>query len=432
MVGRELLVWSVTRDRIEGVRRRLDTAGVEALVGAYWRACSIGAAGEEGDELSALLLDPVAGMVGAARRLVVVPFGALATVPFHALPFAGAPLGHERVISFLPAASLLAGRRVGEPMDEAAAVLAVGDPAFDAAAQPGRCAGCRERPRRRAPWASCGGSEDVLVDVDASEPALRGRVRGRAILHLAAHGHLDEVAPSSSALVLAGADRLTVSDLIGLRLDAELAVLSACDSGRGAVTLGGDVIGLTRGLIAAGARRALVSLWPVDDVAACATMVAFHERLRETGVPAQALADAQADVRALSAPSSPRATRRSAASRRRPPTRCGAAAARRWRRPRGWASRSTPRSWMPMRPTRSRSPPSTEGWSASGRRSCSSATSRMPVARAPSPLRWLLDEPGFRRARRPRAGAPGRCPRRRRGPALRPRERRADRLHDLG
>jgi hypothetical protein len=299
VVGRELLVWGVTRKRIEGARRRLDTAGVEALAGAYWRACSLGAAGAEGEELAALLLDPVAGIAGAARQLVVVPFGALATVPFHALPFGGAPLGHGRTVSFLPAASLLAGRRAGEPIGDAAAVLSVGDPAFDPAAQPA----LRRLPGAAAEARAVGGlwgSEDVLVDVDATEPELRERVRGRAILHLAAHGHLDEVAPSTSALVLAGADRLTVSDLIGLRLDAELAVLSACDSGRGAVTLGGDVIGLTRGLIAAGARRALVSLWPVDDVAACATMVAFHERLRESGVPAQALADAQADVRALS------------------------------------------------------------------------------------------------------------------------------------
>jgi CHAT domain-containing protein len=269
-------------------------------VGTFWRACSVGVAGGEADELGALLLDPVAGMVGASRRLVIVPFGPLATVPFHALPFAGAPLGHERVISFLPAASHLAGRRLDEPIDEGSAVLAVGDPAFDPAAQPSL---------RRLPGAAVeartvgelwGSEEDVLVDTDASESELLKRLAGRAIVHLAAHGHLDEIAPSTSALVLAGADRLTVSDLIGLRLDAELAVLSACDSGRGAVTLGGDVIGLTRGLLASGVRRALVSLWPVDDVAACATMVAFHERLRETGVPAQALADAQAAVRALS------------------------------------------------------------------------------------------------------------------------------------
>jgi CHAT domain-containing protein len=124
---------------------------------------------------------------------------------------------------------------------------------------------------------------------------------GRAqLVHLAAHGRLDPVAPSDSSIVLAGGDELTVSDLVGLRIDAELAVLSACDSGRGAASLGGDVVGLARGLIAAGARRSVVSLWPVDDAPACVTMSLLHERLA-AGLPAAAaLHESQATVRGLS------------------------------------------------------------------------------------------------------------------------------------
>ena len=85
---------------------------------------------------------------------------------------------------------------------------------------------------------------------------------------------------------------------MGLRVDAELAVLSACDSGRGRETVGGDVVGLARGLIASGVRRSVVSLWPVDDAAACVTMALFHDRL--AGGIAPALQATQKAVRAMS------------------------------------------------------------------------------------------------------------------------------------
>jgi CHAT domain-containing protein len=68
---------------------------------------------------------------------------------------------------------------------------------------------------------------------------------------------------------------MSVGDLVGIDLDADLVVLSACDTGRGAATLGGDVIGLVRALLAAGARYLVVSLWPVNDEAGCLVMARF-------------------------------------------------------------------------------------------------------------------------------------------------------------
>ena len=66
---------------------------------------------------------------------------------------------------------------------------------------------------------------------------------------------------------------------------------------RGRATAAGDVIGLTRSLMAAGAAELVVSLWPVDDEAACLTMVRFHEELLEGGAPAEALRAAAGAVR---------------------------------------------------------------------------------------------------------------------------------------
>ena len=106
---------------------------------------------------------------------------------------------------------------------------------------------------------------DPLVGAAATGAAVAARLEECDLLHLSSHGHLDELSPFASSLVMAGTDELTVAELVGLRFETHLAVLTGCDTGRGTATLGGDVIGLTRSLLRGGVRRAVVSLWPVDE-----------------------------------------------------------------------------------------------------------------------------------------------------------------------
>jgi len=298
VVGRDLAAWAVTRSSARGWYQRLLARPLDGAVQRLLRSCAAGEPSVEAGELARLLLEPFAEILARNERVIVVPFGPLHAVPFHVLPFRGEPLGATRVLSYLPAAALLADREVDRGLG-AGAVLVVGDPAFDADAQPSlrRLAGADLEAR------IIGGlhkTRDVFRADEAREAALRPLLRARSIIHFAAHGRLDEIAPNTSSIVLAGTDQLTVSDLIGLRIDADLAVLSACDTGRGAMSLGGDIVGLTRGLLAAGVKRSVVSLWPVDDVAACVTMVGFHGKLLRGDPPALALAAAQREIRALS------------------------------------------------------------------------------------------------------------------------------------
>jgi CHAT domain-containing protein len=102
-----------------------------------------------------------------------------------------------------------------------------------------------------------------------------------------------EKAPLASAILLANGESLSLYELMGMDLSAELIVLSACDSGRGQTTGGDDVLGLVRGLLAAGAQAAIVSLWPVDDFSTCLLMGKVYEEFRATGNPAGALQKAQ-------------------------------------------------------------------------------------------------------------------------------------------
>jgi CHAT domain-containing protein len=78
-------------------------------------------------------------------------------------------------------------------------------------------------------------------------------------------------------------------------------VLSACDSGRGEVTGGDEVLGLTRALLAAGASAALVSLWPIDDRATAVLVRRFVAEVAAGAAPPDALRTAQRWLRTLGA-----------------------------------------------------------------------------------------------------------------------------------
>ena len=88
---------------------------------------------------------------------------------------------------------------------------------------------------------------------------------------------------------------LTADEIMDLHLQCSLVTLSACDTGRGRILMGGDVLGLTRAWIYAGTPSVLASLWKVDDRATSRLMTAFYENLK-THDKAKALQLAQLDM----------------------------------------------------------------------------------------------------------------------------------------
>jgi len=117
------------------------------------------------------------------------------------------------------------------------------------------------------------------------------------IIHLATHGFFNEVKsrdmPGSIALAPSGNDDgfLTSSEILDLKLNAELVVLSACNTGRGTLT-GDGVIGLSRALITAGVPTILTSLWSVPDASTAELMAEFYRQLQQNPNKAQALRQA--------------------------------------------------------------------------------------------------------------------------------------------
>jgi CHAT domain-containing protein len=134
---------------------------------------------------------------------------------------------------------------------------------------------------------------DVYVGADASTERLREDLRRYSIVHLATHGAVDASDPSRSGLVLATAGHdddgfLSVPEVLDLDLDADLVVLSACDTARGAVRRGEGVQSLAWAFLYAGARGVIATLWQVDDRETEVAMREFYRGLRQRGLDAGA------------------------------------------------------------------------------------------------------------------------------------------------
>lgn len=131
----------------------------------------------------------------------------------------------------------------------------------------------------------------------ATKVAIVRRMPQERIIHLATHGLLDDFKglgiPGAIALAPSGSDNglLTADEILDLKLNANLVVLSACDTGRGRVT-GDGVVGLSRSFIVAGVPSLIVSLWSVPDAPTASLMTAFYQNLKRHPDKAQALRQA--------------------------------------------------------------------------------------------------------------------------------------------
>jgi CHAT domain-containing protein/Tfp pilus assembly protein PilF len=145
-------------------------------------------------------------------------------------------------------------------------------------------------------------SAQVLIGSRATEGAFSQLAPSREVLHLATFGVLNKRNPLFSYVQLnpdEGTDgRLEAHEVFGLRLEADLLVLSACETGLGSgmrhdVPPGDDWVGLVRAFLYAGAHSVVASLWPVDDRATALLMERFYAGLDAGRSRARSLADAQ-------------------------------------------------------------------------------------------------------------------------------------------
>jgi CHAT domain-containing protein/tetratricopeptide (TPR) repeat protein len=266
--------------------------------------------------LAEKLLAPIVEHLVPGDRLVVVTDGILQTIPFAALPMPvnGRRMVEEHEVVMLPSLAVLEALRYHVSSRPATQdlVAMVGDPIYagqDDRAIPGSGDLEGETPQKRLKYsgeelaaivrAAGAGKVRSFVEWDARrESILGGELRGHRIVHFATHGE----GGRQPRLFLSQVSRegrrqrgaLSLEEISGLELDADLAVLSACSSGIGEDVPGEGLIGLTRGFMEAGVPSVVVSLWNVQDRGTARFMGLFYDALLRRGEsPAAALRAAQ-------------------------------------------------------------------------------------------------------------------------------------------
>ncbi|MFT3877467.1 MAG: CHAT domain-containing protein [Propioniciclava sp.] len=193
----QLLIWAVTRDSARVVVREQDTTSLTSQV---WRchrtiADQYSTPAEQAQAagpLAALLLDPVADELAAHRRVVFVPYGGLAVLPLHVLPFAGADLSSTHEVSYLPAASAArptGARKVGQD----ARALIVGDPDYGELSTLGALPGARAEAMAIA---GLRGTEPLIGPTATRQNVLTALTEAD-VVHLATHGLFSEGRPGT-------------------------------------------------------------------------------------------------------------------------------------------------------------------------------------------------------------------------------------------
>jgi CHAT domain-containing protein len=235
--------------------------------------------------LYGLLIAPLEPLLDQARWMII-PYGSLHLLPFHAFRRGDRYLVQEVEISYSPSASVAVHCAAGSarPAFDAFAGLAIRDPGIPQAEQ--EILACAHH----------FASSRTYVGNEATRTSLREAAAAADVLHVATHGLFRPDNSFFSALKLADG-WVDVRELYRLPLRARLVVLSACESGAGEIRGGDEVIGLARGFLGAGASSLVASLWNVHDSSTVGLMTAFYGALLgESGAarrPAQALAAAQ-------------------------------------------------------------------------------------------------------------------------------------------
>ncbi len=130
------------------------------------------------------------------------------------------------------------------------------------------------------------------LDGAALKQTFESKANKNRIVHLATHACVDEENPLFNKIFLTD-DYLSNSDLYNMQLNAELVVLSACNSGTGKLIKGEGVLSLARGFAQAGCISSIVTQWSVDDCTTSDIMINFYENLLAGQTKDQALQQAK-------------------------------------------------------------------------------------------------------------------------------------------
>lgn len=224
------------------------------------------------DRIADQVSKPLFHMIDSYKRLCVIPFGPLHHVPLSVL------FNNDEVFRS-PSVTVLMKTRIAGDNDTVVVLGYNGSNLAHAEAEAEAI------------------STLTYTGESATRQAFFENAPSAKWLHLSTHGYFDVTNPMRSYIELADGPLYASEIKDGPRLNADLVVLSACDSGRNKVLGGDEPMGLIRAFMMAGASSILVTLWPVDEVATRVLMENFYTYLRSGNDPARSLALAQHRLR---------------------------------------------------------------------------------------------------------------------------------------
>ena len=225
-------------------------------------------------KLYALLVQPVGKDLDSLTYLGIIPDGPLHFLSFSALKDQRGYLVDRFPLFYTPSASVLKFTFAKRQKTKASKVLAIGNPDLGNYNYDLPLAELEAKSIR---WNYP--NMDILTGKKATKEWLTQNISNYGIIHLASHGEFDEFNPLFSSLWLASEQpsnrRLTVKEIFGLEIKADLVTLSACQTGLGKLEAG-ELIGLNRAFIYAGTHALVSALWRVDDLSTSVLMKHFY------------------------------------------------------------------------------------------------------------------------------------------------------------
>lgn len=301
---RSLVAVHLSRDSISGQRGPMSHEDLTATVHELRDSQT----NDRSNKLAAQVFGQQVGM-NSASAVVILPDGPLWGVPFDILWSSwGTELLEPANFRYASSLSTLVQKPKPEPAARDVELIAYA-PSYRAPASGAGVAPRADGLRDLGPLVAnveevteivdlVGGDE--FIAADAQESGFRVNAPGAEVFHLAMHGVIDSEAPFRSYLLFEQGDtssenngRLTISEIHDMELKADLAVLSACETGIGKALSGEGIMSLGRAFNYAGVPNVVSSLWKVDDLATKQIMVKFYEKLAEGMGKADALAEAK-------------------------------------------------------------------------------------------------------------------------------------------
>lgn len=267
---------------------------------------------EESRSLSRVLLpDAAQDILKKKKRVIIIPNSVLHYLPFSLLiDEDGNYIIQSHEILIEPSAEVwrvcMEKQKSRKTQDKRIIAFAIGDQevAFRKKAQGSEMAFLPSEISREdfSPLPSTLKEVESIAGIYPSAVIIRGNdmtsakviegIKGKTCIHFATHGLLDPLHPLLSGLLL-NDTVMTTADIFRLDLDADLVVLSACNTARGKQSAGDEFVGVSRAFIHAGTPSIIVTLWSVADDSTASLMGYFYKALSEGKTKAAALREAQ-------------------------------------------------------------------------------------------------------------------------------------------